>query len=152
MRKLLGVISLIIFASFLLGLSSVSAKTYAWTDKNGKTQFTDYPPPPGQVMQIQPKRPSQRIYNDQKSSSPQKVNSPQVELYVTSWCPYCKKAIDYFESKGIRYKAYDIEKDKKAAKKKEKLDTRGGVPFAVINGQYIHGYVPELYGEALKKK
>ena len=34
-----------------------------------------------------------------------------VELYITSWCPYCKKAIEYFESRGIKYKAYDIEKD-----------------------------------------
>ena len=132
--------------------SSVSGKTYVWTDKNGKTQFTDYPPPRGQAMQTKTRRPRQQTYNYQKPSSQKNVKSLKVELYVTGWCPYCKKAIEYFESKGIRYKAYDIEKDKKAAKRKKKLDKNEGVPFALINGQLIHGYAPELYAEALKKK
>jgi glutaredoxin len=130
--------------------SSVIGKEYVWTDKNGKTHFTNSPPPPGQAMQYQ--KPNQRPYNYQKSSSQKKVESPKVELYVTSWCPYCKKAIEYFESRDIPYKAYDIEKDENAAKRKKKLDKREGVPFAVINGQSIYGYAPDLYAEALKKK
>ena len=150
MRKLLGVISLIIFASFLFGSSSVLGKTYTWVDKTGQTRFTDYPPPPSQVMKTN--RSNQRSNNYQTTNTQRKVVSPKVELYVTSWCPYCKKAIDYFESRGIQYKAYDIEKDKKAAKRKKELDKKEGIPFAVINGQYIHGYVPEIYAEALKKK
>ena len=143
MRKVLGIFSLIIFAFFLLGSSQVIGKTYTWVDKSGRTRFTDYPPPPDQVMKTN--RTGQRSYN-------KKVTSPKVELYIASWCPYCKKAINYFESRGIRYKAYDIEKNEKAAKRKKKLDKKEGIPFAVINGEYIHGYAPELYAEALKKK
>jgi len=149
--KVSAVLCLIVLGIACLSFtSSVSGKTYVWTDKNGKTHFTDSPPLPGQAVQQQ--RPSQRSYNYQKSSRPKKVESPEVELYITSWCTYCRKAVQYFESKSIRYKTYDIEKDPKAAKRMKKLAKSEGVPFAIINGQHISGYAPEHYTEALKKK
>jgi glutaredoxin len=76
----------------------------------------------------------------------------QVELYVTSWCPYCRKAIDFFRSKGIYYTVYDIERDENAARRKKELDPRNGVPFAVVNGVKIHGFSPEAYQKALDQK
>lgn len=75
--------------------------------------------------------------------------SVQVELYVTSWCPYCKQAIQHFRSRGIPFIAYDVEKDGRAAQRKNQLDSRNGVPFAVINGQKVHGFSPEAYERAL---
>jgi glutaredoxin len=80
-----------------------------------------------------------------------KRNVPKVELYTTSWCPYCKKATNFFRSKGIPFKEYDIEKDKAAARRKKQLDKKGsGVPFAMINGKPIHGYSKAAYENALK--
>jgi glutaredoxin len=76
----------------------------------------------------------------------------QVELYVTSWCPYCRKAIDFFRSKGIYYVVYDVERDESAARRKKELDPRNGVPFAVVNGVKIHGYSPEAYQKVLDQK
>ena len=77
---------------------------------------------------------------------------PQVELYVTSWCPYCKQAKEFFRAQGISFTAYDIEEDSAAARHMEELDSRGGVPLAIINGQKIHGFSEIAYREALKKK
>ncbi|MEZ4599547.1 MAG: glutaredoxin family protein [Syntrophotaleaceae bacterium] len=77
-------------------------------------------------------------------------DSPQVELYVTSWCSYCKKAIQFFESRGIPHAVYDIEKDTSAARRKEELDPWPGIPFAVINGQKIHGFSEQAYLQALE--
>jgi glutaredoxin len=80
-----------------------------------------------------------------------KRDVPKVELYTTSWCPYCKKAANFFRSKGIPFKEYDIEKDKAAARRKKQLDKKGsGVPFAMINGKPIHGYSTKAYERALK--
>ncbi|NTU42317.1 MAG: hypothetical protein HGA78_04545 [Nitrospirales bacterium] len=79
-------------------------------------------------------------------------NAPKVELYITSWCPYCKKAMDFFQSRGIPVTVYDIEKDSAAAARKNQLDSRRGVPFAVINGQQIHGYSEVFYQRALDGK
>ncbi len=138
MGKLQQVIVVIIFL-FAASVMSVGAQTYTWTDKNGVTQFTDTPPPPGAARKYNPPKKVQK-------------SRPNVELFVTSWCPYCKKAKAFFRSKGIAFIAYDIEKNKKAAIRKRKLDQRQGVPFAIINGKYIHGYSPQAYEFALYNK
>jgi len=78
--------------------------------------------------------------------------SPKVELYITGWCPYCREAVDFFKARGIYFDLYDIEKDEKAALRKNELDGRRGVPFAVINGQKIHGYSEQAYLKALELK
>ena len=77
---------------------------------------------------------------------------PQVEIYVTSWCPYCKKAENFFRTQGNPFTSYDIEKDSAAARRKEDLDRSGGVPLVIINGQKIHGFSENAYREALQKK
>ena len=117
--------------------SFTDAKLYTWTDKNGTVRRTYYPPPSNQVLK------------DKSSTAQKRISSNQVELYVTSWCPYCKQAIQYFQSNGVKAKIYDIEKDKNAAARKNTLDNKKGVPFAVVNGIRIHGYAPNLYGKAL---
>jgi glutaredoxin len=121
----------------------VSAKLYTWKDRNGVVRRTYYPPPADQV------------WREKKTSQSTPLQKPvrknKVELFVTSWCPYCKKAIQYFQSRGIAFTAYDIEKDKRAAARKKKLDGRAGVPFAVVNGTLIHGFAPEQYTQALRK-
>jgi glutaredoxin len=75
-----------------------------------------------------------------------------VEIYITSWCRYCKEAIKYFEDNHISYVAYDIEKDSAAAKRKDRLSSRQGVPFAVINGKKIYGFSAQAYSQALGLK
>ncbi len=72
-----------------------------------------------------------------------------VEIYTTSWCPYCKKAEAFLKANGINYVNFDIEKDKAAARRKKQLDSRGGVPLAVIDGQTIYGFSERTYRTAL---
>jgi glutaredoxin len=76
----------------------------------------------------------------------------KVEIYVTSWCPYCAQAIKFFRDNHVPYVAYDIEKDREAAKRRDKLSQRQGVPFAVINGTKIYGFSAEAYSQALGLK
>ncbi len=80
-----------------------------------------------------------------------KTPKHQIELYVTNWCPYCKKAEDYLDQQGVRYRIYDIEKDADAAKRKNQLTGRRGVPFAMINGVAINGWSKDAYAEALRR-
>ena len=124
-----------------------NAELYTWKDRNGVVRRTYYPPPADQVWGNTPSHPSVTVRDQVREP----VRQDKVELFVTSWCPYCKKAIAYFESKGIAYKAYDIEKDAQAASRKNKLDGRGGVPFAIVNGTLIHGYDPDSYTNALNE-
>lgn len=87
-----------------------------------------------------------------KSSKKNDYKNAKVELYVTSWCKYCKKAASYFRSKGVPFTEYDIEKDKAAARRKNKLSPKKGVPFAVVNGRKIYGFAPKAYEHALKNR
>jgi glutaredoxin len=76
----------------------------------------------------------------------------KVEIFITSWCPYCDQAIKFLKDNRIPYVAYDIEKDSKAAKRRDSLSPRQGVPFAIINGKKIYGYSAQVYSEALGLK
>jgi len=79
------------------------------------------------------------------------LSEQNVELYVTSWCPYCKMAEAYLDRRGVEYQRYDVEKDKEAAQRMYRLAGGGGIPFAMINGVAIKGWSEEAYADALKK-
>jgi glutaredoxin-like YruB-family protein len=78
------------------------------------------------------------------------ANAPTVEIYETSWCGYCKKAKKFFRSRGIKFKAYDIEKDEGAARRMMTYTRRRAVPLVVINGHTIQGYSEQAYKQALR--
>ncbi|MFW6257033.1 MAG: glutaredoxin 3 [Bacillota bacterium] len=65
---------------------------------------------------------------------------PEIEIYTLEWCPYCRKAKSFFQSKGLNYKEYDIDDQKN---KEEMIERSGGkktVPQIFIKGQNIGGY------------
>ena len=163
--KLQTLLAVAIFALVFQGISG--AAIYRWVDQNGVVTFRETPPAENpQAAQIVSAAVSPAITSSPADASgtaavPDKPRDvakkpgntvPQVELYVTSWCPYCKKAEAFFREQGIPFTAYDVEKDSAAARRKEELDSSKGVPLAIINGQKIHGYSESAYREALKKK
>lgn len=154
---------LLIFFFLLQGISS--AEYYKWEDENGNVNITDYPPPVKSAKNIKvhksenmPDNASSSPENNQKQSGTASSGKANVEtkknneviLYMTSWCPYCKRAADFFRSRNIPFTEYDIEKDRAAAARKKQLDSKGGVPFAIVNGRQIHGYSPGAYEKALQ--
>jgi glutaredoxin len=144
--------------------SPALSEIYKWVDENGRINFSDTPPAGvNDVVEFEP-TPSysstdlpntKTDYSHTTSQKQPPIKIPtkrhEVDLYVTDWCPYCKKAEKFFESRNIQVSIYDIEKDKKAKKRKEKMDGRNGVPFAVINGKKIRGYNESLYIKALTR-
>lgn len=71
----------------------------------------------------------------------QPVPAPAVELFVTSWCGYCRKMESFLIEKGIKFTKHDIEKDPSAAVEYRDLGARG-VPVIRIGDNVIHGYNP----------
>lgn len=69
-----------------------------------------------------------------------KLKSPNVEIFVTSWCGYSRKAIEFLNSQNIEFSIYDIEEDPDAADRKDELAPDSGIPVAVINGKTIIGF------------
>ena len=156
---------------FTVGIST--AEIYKWIDENGVVHYSDSPsqmiPETAEDKEIQspePAPPDERPSPDEaRTGSPDPnsfnfldetqenavaANTPSVEIYETAWCGYCKKAKNFFRSKGIDFVAYDIEKDPQAARRMMKMTHRRAVPFVVINGQGISGYSVEAYEMALQ--
>lgn len=75
-----------------------------------------------------------------------------VDIYVTSWCPYCRRAIAYLQSRGIKFNQFDIEKDAEAAARKKALAPGySGIPLAVINGSIVKGFNRGRYEDLLNE-
>lgn len=67
------------------------------------------------------------------------LSQPEVILYATDWCGYCKAARVFFDANGIRYSERDIEKSSVALAEHAKLGGNG-VPLIVVGDDVIKGY------------
>lgn len=67
------------------------------------------------------------------------VSQPEVVLYATEWCGYCKATRRLFETNGIRYIEHDIEKDPTALLRHQKLGG-SGVPLIVVGDEVVDGF------------
>jgi glutaredoxin len=66
---------------------------------------------------------------------------PQITLYSTSWCGYCKKARAYLTQRGWPFVEKDIERDPAAFREHSaRSGGRGGVPVLDIGGTVIRGF------------
>jgi glutaredoxin-like YruB-family protein len=171
--KIQTIILVILIHILALGISS--AEIYKWVDENGVTHYSDSPTEdiPGHTAtendEIQSADPAPAdtspspdetqkgtldsdFFNilDENQEEEVAVNTPTVEIYETSWCGYCKKAKDFFRSRGIDFVTFDIEKDQQAAARMRTFTNRRAVPYVVINGQGIQGYSVAAYEQALQ--
>lgn len=163
-------LALSVIVGFLFAGSAV-ADLYKWVDEDGVTHFSDTPPSTEREVETldtpeKPISPPEAPSGNPDVSpappgpatAPRKARNPQlrpkavprsVDIYVTDWCPYCRKAIAFLRSNGVAFRAYDIEKDARAHRRMRALGGTGGVPFAVINGRKIQGYSEGAYRKAL---
>jgi glutaredoxin-like YruB-family protein len=163
----------LVFLALVLVSATSSAEIFKWVDENGVVHFSDAPtesisetgekedvsaPDPNPEDNSPPAAEPRAIILDpnffdpldESEEDPVAVKAPSVEIYETSWCGYCKKAKNFFRSRGIKFKTYDIEKDQNAARRMMTLTRRRAVPFVVINGQPIQGYSVQAYEHALR--
>jgi len=157
------ILALLVVGGLLGSSGTTSAVIYKWVNENGVVSYQDTPPPVGfrakEMSQTPASLPNPDIPERVETptapappptAEPARRSVPKVEIYVTSWCGYCKKAEKYFTSRRIPFTAYDIEKDRAAAQRKAKLSPGGGVPLTVINGQLIRGFSESAYAAALE--
>ena len=64
-----------------------------------------------------------------------------VIIYGTGWCPACKMARNYLNSKGVAYRDVDVEHSPEGAAEFRQRGG-GGVPMIVINGEQQTGISP----------
>ncbi|OAQ54532.1 thioredoxin reductase [Natrinema mahii] len=66
---------------------------------------------------------------------------PRVEIYTKTDCPYCEKATDLFDSKGIEYETYNVTDDEDRFEEMvERADGRQTAPEVFIDDELIGGW------------
>ncbi len=64
---------------------------------------------------------------------------PDVLLYTTSWCPFCRRAKTLLKEKGVQWKELDIEADPVHRQAMTEASGRNTVPQIFINGTHVGG-------------
>lgn len=65
---------------------------------------------------------------------------PDVLLYTTSWCPFCRRAKTLLKEKGVKWKELDIEADRDHRQAMTQASGRKTVPQIFINGTHVGGF------------
>ena len=67
------------------------------------------------------------------------MSTPQVEMYLSDWCPYCSRARALLEAKGVAFTEIDV--DATAGARNEMMARGGGdtVPQVFIGGKPVGG-------------
>jgi len=79
------------------------------------------------------------------------ADTPQVTIYSTPTCTFCKQAKDFFDENNIAYEDHNVAEDQE--KRQEMIQKSGqmGVPVIFIGDEMIIGFdqgrVKELLGE-----
>lgn len=156
MKKFATVVVVIL----LVAVGVCQAEFYKYTDSNGELHFVDdislvpkkyrkqvnSVEPQGIVSGMDATPVSRRPQGSTAQKAPEQQrptsDGTSVELFMTSWCGYCKKMVRFLNEKGIPYTAYDIEKDSAAANTYKELGGKG-VPVVRVGSHVVHGYSPE---------
>ena len=64
----------------------------------------------------------------------------EIILYGAAMCSDCQKLKDYMQAEGIEHELRDIRENPEFAKEVEENTGKLGVPYVVIDGEWIRGY------------
>jgi glutaredoxin len=161
-RDTVGRELVILCTAIILGLvpAAGQAAVYKWVDENGVVTFKDTPPPTGVKSDIV--TPDNSLVGDSgangagigkpggKGKTFAGVKTfPGVEIFMAEWCPSCKAAIKFLNSKGVRYKKYDVDKDRDANVRLTEKYHQKSIPFTIIGDEKILGFNRQRFESAL---
>jgi glutaredoxin len=130
-------------------LPAEAQQVYRWVDGNGRVQYSDKPPPGVKAAAVQSRISSYSGTPTVTGSASAGATRPEVKMYVTDWCTYCKQARTYFQRNGIRYTELDVEKSAAAGAEYKRLQGRG-VPVILVGTQRMNGYSEDRLAQMLK--
>jgi glutaredoxin len=138
----------------LLAAIPASAQVHRWVDADGKVHYSNEPPPEGVKAKPVPYRINSFSAPPVVSGAPSPAARPgqarpEIKMYATSWCPYCRRAQAYFAQRGIAYTHIDIEKSPIGQAEYRGLGGRG-VPLITVGTQRMNGFSEENLAQMLK--
>lgn len=134
--------------ALLLCAGAASAQMYKWVDANGKTHFTDTPPPASAKAAPIKGPVSATSSADLPYSLANAVRTYPVVLWTTAPCPTCDSGRAYLKSRGIPF----TEKTVTTGADEEKLKEAGGdgrLPLLTVGRSKLIGYQQGSWSDAL---
>ncbi len=64
----------------------------------------------------------------------------KVQIYTTSWCPYCGAAKALLEEKGVAYEEIDADAEAARAEMIQRAHGRRTVPQIFVGATHVGGY------------
>ncbi len=145
--------TILLTLSFFLSLNVCTADIVSYVDDKGSRHFVESvervpeqyreqakqskPLPPINKLATTGLAPAHLL--EPKGASATK-STPTLEVFVTSWCPYCQALEEYLKGRKIKYQRFDIEKNAEGKKIHKSLGG-GGIPVTRINGtKVIRGF------------
>lgn len=126
--------------ALLLSAGAATAQMYKWVDANGKTHFTDTPPPAtAKPAAIKSGTTVGAVSSDMPYALATAMRNFPVTLYTASSCAGCDAGRSYLRGRGIPY----TEKTVSTAADDENLRAAGGdgnVPLLVVGSAKSTGF------------
>lgn len=63
-----------------------------------------------------------------------------VKVFSTSTCPWCIRAKQYLEAKGVHFENVDVSGNEQAQEEMVRLSGQMGVPVIVVDGKVVIGF------------
>ena len=127
---------------FVRSLDEVPA---AWRDRAGRIEVDpkSRPPTATRTLRRTPSRPAAR-------PAARAAATPEVVVYTTSWCGWCRKTLAWLDQQGVDYVNKDIERDDDFRDELIRKTGRTSIPVVDIDGEIVRGYDPGRMGELLR--
>jgi glutaredoxin len=131
-----------------------TAQVYKWVDKDGKVQYTEFPPPKDA------KNVSEKSYRGGGPSSEEQVpyatrvasQRHPVTLYVSTQCgDYCDQGRALLSKRGVPFAEKNAQADQAAQDTLMKLAGSLAVPFLRVGESNVHGFDEGAWNSALDR-
>jgi glutaredoxin 3 len=67
------------------------------------------------------------------------MSGPKVVVFLTGWCPYCTRAKQLLERKGVDFEEIDVDARPEARKEMTARSGRSSVPQIFIGATHVGG-------------
>ena len=149
-------ISLLVCVAAALAASAAQAQStlYKWTDKDGKIQYTEFPPPKDA------RNVSEKSMRGGGPSSEEQIpyatrvatQKNPVTLYVSNQCgDYCDQGRALLGKRGVPYAQKNAQSDQAAQDELMKFAGSLSVPFLRVGESNVHGFDESAWNSALDR-
>ena len=133
--------------ALLLGAGSASAQLFKWVDANGKTHFSDQPPPQG-AKPAELKGAVGKTAAELPYALATAVRNYPVTLYTTGSCNVCDLGRNYLKKRGIPFTELTVG----TAEDEVKLRAAGGdgsMPYLIVGRTKAAGFTESSWESML---